>query len=254
MTPSPGQTAVGDISSLLASRRSELLAALAAIEPLRVDRVDLPGTTKSMMISRPVDYDRLIDAAAADPEQNLPYWAEVWPSGVALAAMITRDPGVVRGRRVLELGCGLGVTAVAALRAGADLLVTDYSSDALALCALNALDQAGELPKSLRVNWRDPSSTLHATGDAFPVVLAADVLYERRDMEPLLALLERVVAPAGELWLAEPGRPPATRFLEAMLAGGWIAESEQCSGPWPDEEDNRKEVVVTIHRLRRHLA
>ena len=95
------------------------------------------------MISRPIDYDRLIDDAAADPEQNLPYWAELWPSGVALAAKIARDPGIVRGRRVLELGCGLGVTAIAALKAGADLLVTDYSPEALALCALNALDQAG---------------------------------------------------------------------------------------------------------------
>ena len=115
------------------------------------------------MISRPVDYDRLIDDAAADPEQNLPYWAELWPSGVALAAKIARDPAIVRGRRVLELGCGLGVTAIAALRAGADLLVTDYSPEALALCSLNALDQAGAQPKTLRVNWRDPGPTLHAT-------------------------------------------------------------------------------------------
>src|SRR5687768_1672323 len=184
------------ISGLLTSRRRELLAALAAIEPLRVDRVDLPGTTESMLISRPVDYDRLIDAAAADPEQNLPYWAELWPSGVALAARIARDPGIVRGRRVLELGCGLGVTAVAALSTGADLVVTDYTPEALALCSLNTLDQAGTQPKTLRVNWRDPGPTLHAAArDGFPVVLAADVLYEGRDVDPLRALVEQVVAP-----------------------------------------------------------
>jgi predicted nicotinamide N-methyase len=242
------------ISGHLASRRRELRAALAAVGPLRVDPVDLPGTTESMMISRPVDYDWLIDDAAADPEQNLPYWAEVWPSGVALAAKIARDPAIVRAKRVLELGCGLGVTAIAALRAGADLLVTDYSPETLALCALNALDQAGELPKRLRVNWRDSELSPLAKEDAFPVVLAADVLYERRDIEPLLALVERVVATGGELWLAEPGRPPAARFLEAILAGGWIVESEQCFGPWPDAEDNRKEVVVAIHRLRRRPA
>src|SRR5215216_7157987 len=140
------------ISGLLTSRRSELLAELAPIGPLRIDRVDLPGTTESMLISRPVDYDRLIDDAAADPEQNLPYWAELWPSGVALAAKIARDPGIVRDRRVLELGCGLGVTAIAALRAGADLLVTDYSPEALALCSLNALDQARVQPRTLRFN------------------------------------------------------------------------------------------------------
>lgn len=227
--------------------------ALAAIGPLRVDRVDLPGTSESMTISRPVGYDRLIDDAAADPEQNLPYWAELWPSGVALAGKITCDPRIVRGRRVLELGCGLGVTAVAALKAGADLLVTDYSPEALTLCALNALDQAGVVPRSFRVNWRDLSSPLHA-GEAFPIVLAADVLYERRDVEPLLALVDRVVATGGKLWLAEPGRPAAAQFLESILAGGWTQESEQCAGPWPDPEDNWKGVVVTIHRLRRNLV
>jgi predicted nicotinamide N-methyase len=206
-----------------------------------------------MTISRPIDYDRLIDDAAADPEQHLPYWAELWPSGVALAAKITRDPRIVRGRRVLELGCGLGVTAVAALKAGADLLVTDYSSEALTLCALNTLDQAGMAPRSLQVNWRDLGSPLHA-GEAFPIVLAADVLYERRDVEPLLTLVDRVVAPGGELWLAEPGRPPAAQFLESMQACGWIEESDRCAGPWPDPEDSQKGVVVTIHRLRRNLS
>ncbi len=206
------------------------------------------------MILRPVDYDRLIDDAAADPEQNLPYWAELWPSGVALAGKIARDPAIVQGRRVLELGCGLGVTAVAALRAGADLLVTDYSLEALALCSLNTLEQAGAEPETLRVNWRDPGSSAHGAGVGFPVVLAADVLYERRDVDPLLAFVERVVAPNGELWLAEPGRPPAARFLESIGARGWIEECEPCSGPWPDPEDNRKGIVVMIHRLRRRLA
>jgi predicted nicotinamide N-methyase len=218
---------------------------------LRVDRVDLPGTTKSLTISRPVDYDRLIDDAAADPEQNLPYWAELWPSGVALAAKIAREPAMVRGRRVLELGCGLGVTAIAAQRAGADLLVTDYSPEALALCSLNALEQTGAQPRTLRVNWRDPGPRLRDSGGGFPVVLAADVLYERRDVDPLLALIDQIVAPDGELRLAEPGRQPAARFLEAIGARGWIDESERCSGPWPDPEDNRKGIVVTIHRLRR---
>jgi predicted nicotinamide N-methyase len=146
------------------------------------------------------------------------------------------------------------VTAIAALRAGADLLVTDYSPEALALCSLNALAQTGAQPRTLRVNWRDPGPRLHDSGDRFPVVLAADVLYERRDVDPLLALVEQVVAPDGELWLAEPGRPPAARFLESIGARGWIDESEQCSGPWPDPEDNRKGIVVTIHQLRRRRA
>ena len=116
------------------------------------------------------------------------------------------------------------------------------------------ISPAGE-PKTLRVNWRDPGAVLRVVGeDGFPVVLAADILYEGRDVEPLLTLVEQVVAPGGELWLAEPGRPPAGRFLESIFAKGWFEESEQCGGPWPDAEDNRKGIVVTIHRLHRRPA
>jgi predicted nicotinamide N-methyase len=205
-----------------------------------------------MAIARPIDYDRLIDEAAADPEQNLPYWAELWPSGVALAAAISGEPEALRGQRALELGCGLGVAAIAALRAGADLLVTDYAPEALALCAFNALDQTGRSPATLRMNWRDPGPALvRLAGERFPVVLAADVLYENRDVAPLLALIEHVVAPGGELWLAEPGRAPAARFVESLGERGWAEESDLCAGPWPDPDDNRKRIVVSVHRLRR---
>ena len=233
-------------------RRDALLDELADVGPLRVDRVDLPGVSASYLIARPVDCDRLLDAAQSDPEQNLPYWAELWPSGIALAAAIARDPGSLSGQRVLELGCGLGVTAIAALRAGAELLVTDYAAEALAICSLNALAAAGRVPSCLRLNWREAGvALLDAGGAGFPIVLAADVLYEARDVAPLLALVERVVAPGGSLWLAEPGRGPAARFLAAIAGRGWVGERDECRGPWPDPEDNRKGVVVGIYRLRR---
>lgn len=210
----------------------------------------LPGTDVTLQIRRPEDFDLLLDQAADDPEQNLPYWAELWPSGIALAAMIAREPQRLTGTRVLELGCGLGVTAIAALRAGGELLVTDYAPEALALCALNALEQAGREPKAMQLNWRNPSADfVQAVGAGFPVVLAADLLYEARDVEPLLALSERIVAPDGELLLAEPGRKPAARLLALARERGWSIDSQSCAGPWPDPEDNRKGVVVGIHRL-----
>ena len=232
-------------------RLDALLGDLAGVGPLHPVRVDLPGSEASYWILQPSDFDALLDAAQSDPEQNLPYWAELWPSGIGLAAAIARNPGVVSGKRVLELGCGLGVTAIAALKAGADLVVTDYAAEALALCALNATAMTGHVPRGLRMNWRAGTAELRgAAGEGFAVVLAADVLYEARDVEPLLALVPRLVAPGGELWLAEPGRAPAARFLAALDAGGWVDECDQCRGPWPDPEDNQKGVVVTIHRLR----
>ena len=231
-------------------RLNRIRAQARRIGPLAEEHVALPRSGRVYRILRPSDTDRLLDRAAADPEQNLPYWAEVWPSGIALADAIAHRPDAVSDKRVLELGSGLGITAIAALQAGADLTVADYSADSLLLCRHNALRNAGREPATLRINWRRPDRALFdLAGVGFPVVLAADVLYEARDVDPLLALLARLVAPGGLLWLAEPGRPVAARFLETSRATGWHGTTEPHPGPWPDPKDEG--VVVGVHELRR---
>src|SRR5215216_4440604 len=197
------------------------------IEPTIEQTVSLNRSGRIYSILRPADPDLLLDRATGDPEQNLPYWSEIWPSGVALADAIYLESELLDGRRVLELGSGLGITASAALEAGADLVAADYSHDSLLLCRYNALRNAGREPETLQVNWRNPAQALFdRTGDGFPVVLAADVLYEERDIEPLLELLTKLVAPNGMLWLAEPGRRVAQVFLELAETAGWSCESE----------------------------
>lgn len=223
---------------------------LGDVGPLTTSVVRLPESGALYRMTRPIDIDRLLDAMAADPEENLPHWAEIWPSGIALADAILAASDVVGGWRVLELGCGLGTTAIAALQAGADLTVTDYAPGALALCRLNARANAGREPATCQLNWRRPSGGFLAlAGAGFPVVLAADVLYEARDIAPLLALTERIVAPGGQLWLAEPGRPIAREFVKRAETHGWICERSDHTGPWPDERD--AEIVVTVYRLCR---
>jgi len=201
-----------------------------------------------MTIQQPASFDRLLTAAVRDPEQNPPYWATLWPSGIALADAIFQQPALLARQPVVELGCGLGVTAVAALAANANLLVTDYSPEALLLCRANTLRSLSRVPRTLRLNWRAPSPVLLREAP-FPVVLAADVLYERRDVMPLLRLLDQIVAPDGLFWLAEPGRVPARDFVKAAMSAGWQDQVQEHAGPWPDPLD--KGVVVRLHRLRR---
>lgn len=208
----------------------------------------LPLSGATYGILQPATFDRLLTVAARDPEQNLPYWATIWPSGVALADVTLTRPDLLAGRQVLELGSGLGVTATAVLSTRAHLLVTDYSQATLLLCRANTLRNTGRQPRTIQLNWRQPSAALLAQAP-FPLVLAADVLYEARDVEPLLALIERLVAPHGELWLAEPGRPPAQKFVQMALERGWREEAWQHGGPWPDREDEG--VIVNVHFLRR---
>jgi len=174
----------------------------------------------------------------------------VWPSGIALADAITQTPEFVNGRRVLELGCGLGVTASAALAAGADLIVADCTPEALILCKANARHNAGRAPIAVQCDWRQPEAAVEALGGAqFSVVLAADVAYDPRDVAPLFALLERLVAANGVLCLAEPRRSAARGFLELVHEAGWRGTWEEWHGPWPRSQDDA--VIVAVHQLRR---
>ena len=221
-----------------------------AVGPLKSVDFALPISGVQMRITMPEDFEMLLDAAAGDPEQNLPYWAEIWPSGIALAEAIVAHPDLVRGRRVIEIGSGLGVTAGAALKAGAHLTVADYSPESLLLCRYNCLSNTSLEPDTMTLNWRDPSPEFRElVGSGFPVVLAADVLYETRDIEPMLDLIEWLVEPDGLFWLAEPGRNVAERFNERATECGWTDSVTFHAGPWPDPRDFN--VAVTVHQMRR---
>jgi predicted nicotinamide N-methyase len=160
---------------------------------------------RDLVVRRPRDPDALVDDAAFAEGEYLPYWAQPWPSGTALAqAVAVRSLG---GMRVVEVGCGLGLAGIGAALAGARVLATDWSADALALLEANAAANGLAL-ETLRVDWTAPAPLLERA--PFDLVLAADVLYERRAVAPLADLLPRL---GGEVLLADPGRPPLAEFL-----------------------------------------
>lgn len=203
-------------------------------------RFALGGLDFDVLVPR--DPEGLLDEEAFEHEELLPYWAESWPSGPVLAdRLVERD---LTGLRVLELGCGLGLPSLLAARLGAEVTASDWAPDALALLAGNAERNTVELDL-LRLDWfapeaawRDPSGLGRTGSDAvgpasrrsrpgpptWPLVIAADVLYERRHVAPLLATLDLVLAPGGEAWVADPGRPPARRFWPAAVAAGWTVD------------------------------
>ena len=161
-------------------------------------------------ILRPPSAEELIDEAAFDEEEFLPYWGELWPSGVALARhLATHD---LEGLRVLELGCGLGLPSLAAAPRAADVLATDWSTEATALVIENA--ERNDLPlRAATVRWDKPERLLREA--PWDLVLGADLLYEARNAEQLAELLPHL---GGEVLLAEPGRPYAKEFLGRFQA------------------------------------
>lgn len=163
-----------------------------------------------LAILRPPSPEELIDEAAFAENEFLPYWAELWPSGLALARHVAGLE--LEGRRVLELGCGLGLPSLAAARCGAHALATDWADDAIELLGRNA-QRNGISLRTARVRWSEPELLLRAA--PWDIVLGADLLYEQRNAEQLAELLPRL---GGEVLLAEPGRPYAKEFLERFRA------------------------------------
>ncbi|HEV7641105.1 MAG TPA: methyltransferase domain-containing protein [Gaiellaceae bacterium] len=164
-----------------------------------------------LSLLRPSAPDELIDETAFEHDEFLPYWAELWPASIALAAALPD----VTGLRVVELGCGLGVPSLVAAARGAEVTATDWASDAIDLLRENADRNGLELHAELR-DWRDPWT------ERFDLALAADVLYEQRNVEPLLERL-RELAPTALLGLA--GRPYEAEFLGR--AGSVVAIAER---------------------------
>jgi predicted nicotinamide N-methyase len=152
----------------------------------------------------------------------LPYWAELWPAAHALAAALPD----VAGLRVVELGCGLGLPSLVAAARGAHVTATDWAADAIDLLQKNAASNGLELTAERR-DWREPWD------DAFDLVLAADVLYERRNVEPLV---ERLSTLAAATLLGLAGRPYEETFLRL----------------WPGDVEAVAERVVRLTRAREH--
>src|SRR4051794_2378722 len=119
------------------------------------ETVELAG--RELTLIRPASADALIDEAAFDDDEFLPYWAELWASGVSLAREV--GDADLRGVRVLELGAGLGLPSLAAAIRGADVLATDGAEDAVELRRVNARRNGIGL-RAERVRWDEPELLL----------------------------------------------------------------------------------------------
>jgi predicted nicotinamide N-methyase len=165
----------------------------------------IPINGRDLRLLRPRDAEALLDEHAFEHEEYLPYWAELWPSALALARAVGNR--ALHGAHTLELGCGLGLPSIAAALAGGRVLATDWSTEAIAMTAANA-ERNGATLETLVCSWTAPQPLLARA--PYDLILASDVLYEARNADVLLELLPKL---GNDVWLADPGRKPAARFL-----------------------------------------
>jgi len=205
-----------------------------------LDQLDLVEETvvlgdRALAILRPRDGEVLLDEGEFERnDEYLPYWAELWPSGLALARAIHGRS--LRGARVLELGCGLALPSIAAALAGGRVLATDWAAHAVAVAVENARRNGAELDGHV-TSWYAPDRLVER--GPWDIVLAADVLYEARNVAVLEELLPRLVSEHGEVWLADPGRAAAEPFF-ARAPERWSVRTTHAAEP----------PHVGVHRMR----
>jgi predicted nicotinamide N-methyase len=196
----------------------------------------------AVKVMLPESSEALIDEDEFDTDERLPYWAELWPAARALARVLLDEPSCAR--TAIELGCGVGLPSLVLCHRGVKVVATDYYEDALTFTAGNAEHNGIAPPATLLLDWRFPPENI----ERFDLIVAADVLYEARNLEALASLIPRLVTPRGSAFLADPGRVHLEPFIDRMTMLGWsVDELDPLLEPSP--AGNGMDVRVRLLRL-----
>lgn len=185
-----------------------------------------------------------------DPDVNarhvaddyMPYWSYLWPTSLEVGQLLLSQTWPA-GMRTLEIGSGIGLTGVIALAAGLDVTFSDYDEESLTLAGFNARRNGCSNPKTMVLDWRRLPSGL-----SYPFILGCEVIYERKNHQPIINLLDQLLAPGGEAWIADPGRHTAHLFVADARAAGYRCEETAVPRiPFPE----RPEGVTYVWKLSR---
>lgn len=178
---------------------------------------------RTFTFERPTGLDKLFDhpavrsAYAAD--EYIPYWADLWPAASMLARAIFREPWAARtlpGEQLeaLEIGCGLGLSGMAALACGLHVTFSDVDEGAVQLAAHNARLNGYHHFETAAVDLRA------APDRRFPVLLAADICYELRLTEAAAEYIRSALSPGGLALVADTDRLSARPFRSLLERAG----------------------------------
>lgn len=162
--------------------------------------------------------------AAGVPEAHWSLFGVLWASGRVLANfMMDFD---LQGKRVLELGCGTGLTSLLLNKQQQDITATDHHPDVEAWLERNAALNGDPSIPFQQASWKDGESAL----GLFDLIIGSDVLYEDDNVLPLVKFIEAHVRPACEVVIVDPCRGQVGRFNREMAAYGFNCEEHLVTG------------------------
>lgn len=156
----------------------------------------------------PASIERFIDQE--NPLQDFPLWAKIWPAGVVLASHLSHQSGEP-GKRVLEIGSGLGLVGIVAACQGYDVTLTDYNPHALAFIHANANLNGCEQLTVQQLDWKAPELE-----GLFDFIVGSEIVYRDEDIELLAALFKRFLKPNGRVLLVEEIRKTLDTFYRRL--------------------------------------
>jgi predicted nicotinamide N-methyase len=215
-----------------------------AITELRQQSVTIG--TQRFEIAYPGNTDHLLDHpsthAAFDADEYMPYWAELWPSsymlGEALMQQAAQNPWPANAT-ALEIGCGVGLPGIVALSLGLRVIFSDYDATAVEFAARNARANGFDNFETLPLDWRVPPNW------QVPLLLAADVIYEERNIAPLISFIQSVLAPGGMCLLSDPDRSTKGGFCFALQQAGLMFTRYPMTAPGPED----RVVKGTVYKI-----
>ena len=148
---------------------------------------------------------------------RISFWWGITSAAIALARYVEAN-GSLRGRRVAELGCGVGLAGITAGLCGAEVLLTDYVPEALDFARRNAQlnDLASQTIKSAVLDWEEPGAI-----GPFSFVLGSEILYDYFFHGSLIKLIQAILEPDGKILLADRKRLVVTRFIGRLVDKGF---------------------------------
>ena len=149
-------------------------------------------------------------------------FGQVWPAGRLLAQAMQRFD--IAGKRILELGCGIGLPSLVLQKRGADVVASDMHPLAEVFLAYNAALNGLPALHYRQMRWDGPMAAL----GRFDTIVASDVLYERESAEALSAVVQHHAHARAEVLITDPGRGNSARFSQLMAACGFSVDSKPC--------------------------